>query len=759
METTQVLETEKDLGPPPQSIVKRWLLELDLSHKREKDWRRQGKKIWSKYRGEKAKKNSFNILWANTETLRPAIYNSLPKPDVRRRFKDKDPLGKSVSEVLRRSLEFQLDCTPFDAQIINSILDMLLPGRGLARVRYIPSISQVGPVEDKEAHEPAGEALQGDYEEVEWEQAPIEHVQWDDFRCGPGKTWDELPWIAFKHRMTRKELKRFANGADVPLDSSEDTETERDDKIKDLFKTAEVWEIWNKEDSNVLFIAPGLKERPLEVIPDPLNLVGFWPIPKPLYALEDSQSLVPIPLYELYREQAEELDAISGRINVIIKGLKLRGIYDATLTELSELMRGEDNDLIPSEGVQALIDRGGLENAIWFMPIEQAAKVLAVLYEQREQCKAVIYEITGISDILRGSTDSQETATAQQIKSQWGSVRLKRLQTEIQRFIRDLIRLQAEIIAEKFQPKTLAGMTGLQFPTAQEKQQLVLQMQQSGQKQDLPPSWEEITQVLQNDAQRTYKVDIETDSTVAASLEADMQGMNEVLTAIGNTINVMAEPVQSGMMPVEALKEIIMTVCRRSRMGNAVEDALDSMQQPQPQEQDNSLQVEQMKQQADAQKQQADQQHEAQIKALELQHEGQMKDKEMAYTFQVEQLKTTSQAAIEQAKLDFERWKAQLEASTQITIADLSSKTSLEQAKMSGESGMEQTKLKVGAPKEMEEIKGRQKEQESVLSTAMTGLVQKLDETIKSVNAPKTVIRDKSGKITGVRMADVERMM
>ena len=48
-----------------------------------------------------------------------------------------------------------------------------------------------------------------------------------------------------------------------------------------------------------------------------------------------------------------------------------------------------------------------------------------MLYQQREQIKAVIYELTGLSDIARGASKASETLGAQQLKSQWGSIRLK----------------------------------------------------------------------------------------------------------------------------------------------------------------------------------------------------------------------------------------------------------------------------------------------------------------------------------------------
>ena len=86
--------TTEELERTPAGIVKRWVAEIDRSSRREKDWREDATKVYDRYRGKQRGKNSYNILFANTETLRPAIYNSTPKPDVRRRYADEDIVAK-----------------------------------------------------------------------------------------------------------------------------------------------------------------------------------------------------------------------------------------------------------------------------------------------------------------------------------------------------------------------------------------------------------------------------------------------------------------------------------------------------------------------------------------------------------------------------------------------------------------------------------------------------------------------------------------
>lgn len=475
------------IGTSDADIVRRWTLELDLADKAEKEWRKDAETVLKRYRGVKRKKNSFNILWSNTETLRQAVYNTLPKPDVRRRFRDDDPVAKVVSQVLERCADYAIDTYDFDGLLKQDLMDMLLPGRGVSRVKYVPDLEDIevddsqgtkGEADEEEDPE-QGDVAADPMQRLKYEAVVCEHVQWDDFRHGPGKTWDEVRWVAFRHRFSETGgIEKFGDiFKDVPLDDVAEESVKKAGDVARLFKSAEVWEIWDKDDKIVLFIATQYKASPLQIEDDPLGLDGFFPIPRPLYAIEDPNTLEPAILFMQYKEQAEELDKISSRINNLTDALRHRGIYNSVLNEIEQMQDSADNTLIPAKNVQALMDSGGLEKHIWTMPIEQAANVIKVLSEQREACKAVIYEITGIADIMRGATDPNETKGAQVIKTTWGTQRLKKMQSEFQRYVRDLIRLKCQIIANKFQPDTIKQMTGLKLAdTEMQKQQIQAQM-------------------------------------------------------------------------------------------------------------------------------------------------------------------------------------------------------------------------------------------------------------------------------------------
>ncbi len=74
-----------------------------------KEWEGRSDKIVKRYRDDSRSRNNpqakFNILWSNVQTITPAIFARLPRPDVSRRFRDNDPIGRLASMMRERALE------------------------------------------------------------------------------------------------------------------------------------------------------------------------------------------------------------------------------------------------------------------------------------------------------------------------------------------------------------------------------------------------------------------------------------------------------------------------------------------------------------------------------------------------------------------------------------------------------------------------------------------------------------------------------
>lgn len=683
---------DEDGGGGPDARIAEWLTELDYARKREKNFRQEGRRLIELYESEKGSEYQFNILFSNTETLAPALYNVVPRPVVAQRHKaNPDPLGALASKLAQRTLEFLLDSSDqeysdFDDAMKTAVLEALVPGRGVTRFKYEAKFEEVEPPADGVEGE-EGAAAEAS-ERVSYETVCVESIPWDRFLHGYAKKWTDVPWIAFEHFFTAKELSdNFGEiGARVPLSiqGGEDGAADDEEKSRKLansegVKLAHVYEIWDKATRKVLFLAPAYKGQFLRETDDPLGLSGFYPLPQPLSFYAKISSLVPTPLYAAYEEQAKELNRITVRINKIIGALKVRGFYDSTLDGLDKLLQSEDNALLPAENVAAMQQGQTLEKAIWLMPLEKLISVLQQLYLQRQQIKTVIYEVTGISDILRGASAASETATAQNIKNQWGTLRLKRLQKIMQRYARDSLRIMTEIAVTKLSPATLMAMSGMSLPSQEQKQQvqsiLAQQKQQAmmmaaqGNPAKPPepppelletlqtPSIEEVLELLRGDLQRNYRIDVETNSTVDAEAVEDKKNMGEFLNAIAQFMNGVAPMVENGSMPFEVAKTILLNVTRRYQFGSEVEDELRKMQPPKQQGKPGEGEAaEKAKIELETMKQ------ESQLRMQELQMELKVKEQELQLKIVEMQRKAEFQSAQHQMKMQSMMAKAALAA-------------------------------------------------------------------------------------------------
>lgn len=542
--TVETTAQETQNGTSPAAIWKLWKESIDLASKEEKDWRKRAEQVLKIYAadGKDENKKKFNILYSNTETLKPAIINTPPVPDVRRRYGDDDPDGKAVSEVIERCISFAVDTSAFMDALKMDVQSMTLPGRGLSRVQYMPySAPGVGGMP-----------------QIVFQKLYLQNVQWDDFRHGPAKTWDGVPWEAFRHMMTRDQLNSLnpTIGPKVELDAVVEgyvaDKSSPNSAPPDLFKRATVWEIWDKESRKVIFLAESYKDSVLATIDPPVVFENFWPNPKPLYALLQQDSLIPVELYKYYSEQADELEDITGRLRKLIKVLRWRGIRAKALGDAFNKIKDlDDGELAPAENaMEVMQSQGSLENGVWLMPIDKLIVVIKELAEQRERVKQTIYEITGIADIMRGATKPSETLGAQQLKTQWGTLRLQDMQTAVQVYCRDIFRIMAEVIAQKFTPQVIQLMTGI----ALTPQQVAL---------------------MQNDIIRQYHIDIETDSTIRGDVAQQQQNISQFLQGLAQFTGAVGPMVEKGAMPPEVAIEMLVSFSRVFKLGRQVEDALD----------------------------------------------------------------------------------------------------------------------------------------------------------------------------------------
>jgi hypothetical protein len=623
-------ETPADFGDDPGAVARRWISELELAEKDQESWRRRGRRIIGRYREDRAEAapetrgRRFSLLWANIQTLGPAIYARTPTAVVGRRWKDDDPVGRVASEVLERALNFAVDSLDFSDVLLGLRDDFLLVGRGQAWVRYVPHLRTATPP----APPPDAEGQVADdpepFEVVDWEEAVVDHVCWDDFLHNPARTWAEVRWVARTVFMTREELiLRFGEevGGEIPLDHGPEDRAGSPDENQQ-WKKAAIYEIWDKPSRTALWISRSWTEGALDRREDPLGLADFFPCPRPILGATAPDSLIPTPDYVYYEGQARDINDLTGRIGLLTDAIRLRGFYAAggeAGKSLEDLFSSESGTLIPVDSWAAFAERGGVKGLIEWIPLDMVMSALQGCIEARKQLIDDVYQVTGIADIMRGDTDPEETAAAQRIKANWGASRVRDKQKELARFARDVLRIMGQVIAGRFAPETLAAMTNVQLlPTPEAKAALAAQLQAAarqaamaaaraqatGQPPPPPfrppaaaqalldqPSWAEVMGLLRDNTLRAFRIDIETDSTIEPDDQDEKQRRIEFIQAVGAYVAKSMPALQLAPAMTPVIAEGLKFLVRGFRVGREMEEVIDKaladlqaggLQPPQP---------------------------------------------------------------------------------------------------------------------------------------------------------------------------------
>ena len=755
-----------------------------------KEWEGRAEKIVKRYRDDSRSRNNpnakFNILWSNVQTITPAVFARLPRPDVSRRFRDNDPIGRVASMMLERALEYEIEhYGDYASAMKQSVQDRLLGGRGTAWVRYEPHITgeeggeadgapedgfQV--TEDIDEAETEGGIFKEDQERIEYECAPVDYVHWRDFGLTVARTWEEVTAVWRKVYMGRPALvERFGEelGGKIPLDTKPETSRTFNEKMGEGSSEAVVYEIWDKTTGEVIWLNKSMGKI-LDTRADPLKLENFWPCPKPMFSTLTNDSLIPVPDFVLYQDQARQLDTLADRIDGFIQALKVRGVYDASEPSLARLFtEGENNSLLPVKNYGAFSEKGGLVGAINLVDIKPIAEGLNMAYQAMEQVKGQIYEIMGIADIQRGQTDPNETLGAQIIKSNNASGRLKTMQHEVVNFATALLQIKAQIICNHFTDDTIVKISGA--------------MQLSQQDQQLIP---QALALLKDEPAKNFRIEVTSDSMIYQDEQQEKADRMEFLSAMGGFLQQAIPAAQATPELTPMLIEMLKFGVTAFKAGKGLEGLIDETadkfrqqakaQEGQPKPPSPEMQKLQMEQQMDQAKMQA----QIQAKQAEMQVQMQMEQQKMQMQMELEKAKQEYQAQenqlkfqleeqrntldremqmqSEQAKMEMELKVAQMkmhtERNTQVLLAHINNGAKIEVARIgSDESSGEQAYMtEMDMAKAMEHPMQPIADAISMSNQQMTLALGDLVNTINENNSrPKQVVRGLDGKIIGVQ--------
>ena len=740
-----------------------------------KEWEGRAEKIVKRYRDDSRSRNNpnakFNILWSNVQTITPAVFARLPRPDVSRRFKDNDPIGRVASMMLERALEYEIEhYGDYSSAMKQSVQDRLLGGRGTAWVRYEPHIvgkeggeADGAPddgfqvTEDIDEAETEGGIYKEDQERIEYECAPVDYVHWRDFGLTVARTWEEVTAIWRKVYMGRPALvERFGEelGGKIPLDTRPESSRTFNEKMGEGSSEAVVYEIWDKTTGEVIWLNKSMGKI-LDTRADPLKLENFWPCPKPMFSTLTNDSLVPVPDFVLYQDQARQLDTLADRIDGFIQALKVRGVYDASEPSLARLFtEGENNSLLPVKNYGAFSEKGGLIGAINLVDIKPIAEGLNMAYQAMEQVKGQIYEIMGIADIQRGQTDPNETLGAQIIKSNNASGRLKTMQHDVVNFATALLQIKAQIICNHFTDDTIVKISGA--------------MQLSQQDQQLIP---QALALLKDEPAKNFRIEVTSDSMIYQDEQQEKADRMEFLSAMGGFLQQAIPAAQATPELTPMLIEMLKFGVTAFKAGKGLEGLIDETadkfrqqakaQEGQPKPPSPEMQKLQMEMQMDQAKMQA----EVQAKQAEMQAQMQMETQKMQMQMELEKAKQEYQAQENQLKFQLEeqrnmmdremevkvaQMKMMTERNTQVLLAHINNGAKIEVARI----GSDDSDGAMAYANEQDMAQAMQNPMETVanaINNNSNQMAMMLGEMMNKLSQPKTVIRGQDGKIVGVQ--------
>jgi hypothetical protein len=522
--------------------VKKWIDRISSAEKKWQVYHDLIKDIREYYKNEK-KKNKQNIFWSSIETLKPFIYFKPPVPYVERKSKTANAVEDAACKMLEKALNQNLEAQDFDGVIKYARNDFLISGLGLTYEKYVPSFKTV-----------VSEVIDGDMAVMRQmevlDSAKVETAYIDPqkliFDCNHVNVWEDCEWVAQIIEMTKGEvIEQFGSDiADKLIDKLNPLENELD-------KATNVYRIWNKKDGKIIYLSKEVQDEFLRVDDDVLKIEGFYPFGKPLFATLANDGLIPVPDYSEIKCQLDELDGVNTRMKLTMQALKVSGAYDGSFPELANLL-DKDVTLIQVSDFDKIREKGGIDGFVGFMPIGQYIDALQALAERRAQLMQAIYEITGVSDIMRGNSDPSETATAVNKKTNFGTLRNQDRQNDMQRYLNDVLKIKAEIICEMWTPELLA---------------------QYAEPDTAPDVLMAAIKLLKTDKIRNLTLGIETDTSFMQDEEADktlnaVKTIHEMITAAFQTVSA-----QPALLPLykQMIDSVVVTLPNTRQFSAAID--------------------------------------------------------------------------------------------------------------------------------------------------------------------------------------------
>lgn len=685
-----VIKSREEFKDTPVDQHKFWCEELKSSEKQLKKWHKEADKIVNIYVDSDKRSDEYdnidtpfrlNLFHSNVTTLTSMLYGNLPKVDVSRRYADSsDDVSRVAAETMERLLNNNIadNGEEYSAVLRGTLQDRLLSGLGCARVRYEMDSMELNGMEV-----------------VTHEDAPIDYYFWRDVLWSWGRSFADLRWIAFRSYLTKDQVNdRFGEYAaeNVELKKEKVQEDDGSDAdLNDVWMKAEIWEIWDKEKRQVVWLNSGC-DRVLDTKDDPLELSGFFPCPPFFIANTTTTLYQPTPDWHMARDLYKQVDELQSRIAIITEAVKVVGVYDKANEEVGRMFKSNDNTLIPVDNWALFAEKGGLKGLVDWVPIEAIVASLDKLVSLRDQTIQLLHQVTGMADVMRGGSEGQYEGVGQaQLKAKFGSVRVQALQDEFATFASDLLQLKAEVISRHFDPETIANMSNMATSPDRELLPqaigLIKQPEQARLKVVIRPESVAMVDYAQLKAERTDYMN---------ALSTFMQSSAPLMESDPNAKPFLLQLLQWGLSGFKGSQEIEGVIDRaiEATQQEGQQEKPDPEQQRAEMQLQNQMQIMQAQAQMDMQKLQAQTQSDLQKIQAKAQADMQVREQDLMADSETSVREAQNQMMIAQAEMQSQIQQIMAKMKADIQAEIFQSQANVEQNQMNVDAEIEKDTIK-----------------------------------------------------------------
>lgn len=488
--------------------------------------------------------------------------------------------------------------------------------------------------------------------EIENEKICFEPVLYKDWLVDPDiRRYNRCRRMAFVEHYSEPEfIEIFGKAAFAKLPKPD----QKDDQSQPKKQTIKVYEYWDAYEKEVVWL-PDLGEdfvKPLDYLsPYPnedllgeddsnglYNLDRFFPCPDPLIMNQSTDEFWPVPEYYQLQEIFQDIHTIFARMVALTRGIRVRLMFDNNVEGLqAALNEAAEGDCFGIANLtQALVTAGGkLDNVVQYIPVKESIEGLNQLYLALEQRLNIVYKLTGTSDLLQGliTDGTQRTLGERQMTEKYALNQLADPQRKMQEFVRGAYQLMGEMAIKNFKDASLDRyiMPSTLDPDDQKRYKAAMGL-------------------LKNNLKR-FRIELETDSTIAINEQYDKQMrvelVNALTVALEKTANIAAQSPALVKVELHAMKFLVQGFRQGKLFQSEITEAIDNViaeieETPQPFNKDEAAaNLKQAEIQAKSQTEQAKIATNAQLEQYKISVDAQSKEADRQLKFAVEQMKNS----------------------------------------------------------------------------------------------------------------------